>query len=434
MAKVELAHRIRPLCHLAMCGSALCDSRYAMYTYGSNDFTFNARGHDMNRRTFLTSAAMASIAAGTASTSFAQGKKYRACVIGDTKNGGYGHALHMVYALRDDVEVVALADPDEAGRAKMAGECGAKKTYADYREMLEKEKPNLVTIAPRITTNHKTYLLACAEIGAHGFMEKPLATDVAEADEMIAAIEKKNLRWALGYNFRATPGIQHVKKALLDDAVIGDIVEMRSRGKEDPRAGGEDLIVLGTHLFDLMVFFQGKPQWCGSDIWANGKPATKADVREATEPLGPIVGDSISCTFGFANGVHGNFGSKKNKENGGGRWGIDIYGTKGVVTVRQDVNPAILYMPDPTWSGKQPWQPLPGAPVVPAPKEPEKERYLPLINDLIDSIEKGREPEYSFQKALVPAEMIQAVFESYVSKSRAPLPLKERTHPLSRWA
>jgi len=377
---------------------------------------------------------MASIAAGTASTSFAQGKKYKACIIGDTKNGGYGHSLHMVFALRDDVEVVALADPDDAGRAAMAGECGAKTAYADYREMLEKERPNLAVIAPRITARHKEYVLACVEAGAHGFMEKPLANDVAEADEIIAAIEKKKLKWSLAYNFRATPAMQHLKKALLEDAIIGDIVEMRARGKEDARAGGEDLIVLGTHLFDLMVFFQGKPQWCGSDIWANGKPAAKADVKEATEPLGPIVGDSISSTFGFANGVHGHFGSKKNKENGGGRWGIDIYGTKDVVTVRADVNPLVLYMPDPTWSGKQPWQPLPAAPVVPASKEPEKERYAPLINDLIDAVEKDREPDYGFQKALVPAEMIQAVFESYVSKGRALLPLKVRTHPLSRWA
>ena len=40
-------------------------------------------------------------------------KKYKACIIGDSKMGGYGHWIQYAFALRDDVATVAVADPDE---------------------------------------------------------------------------------------------------------------------------------------------------------------------------------------------------------------------------------------------------------------------------------------------------------------------------------
>ena len=73
--------------------------------------------------------------------------------------------------------MAGLADPDESGRMKHAEDAGAARTYADYREMLGKEKPDLVSIGPRWTVRHKEYLLACTEIGAHGYLEKPIAVD-----------------------------------------------------------------------------------------------------------------------------------------------------------------------------------------------------------------------------------------------------------------
>ena len=58
--------------------------------------------------------------------------------------------------------------------------------YQDYREMLAKEKPDLVAVAPRWTVNHKEYLLACAEAGAHGIVEKPLTPDEEQRVRLVA--------------------------------------------------------------------------------------------------------------------------------------------------------------------------------------------------------------------------------------------------------
>lgn len=188
----------------------------------------------MSRRAFMGVAG----AAVTLSAGAQEGRKLRACVIGDTKNGGYGHSLHLVFGYRDDIEVVGLADPDEAGRAKFAAEAKAQRQYADWREMLEKEKPDLVAIGPRWMTNHREYLLGAAAAGAHGLMEKPVAIDLAQADEMVAAVEKNKLAWAMAFNFRVTPVVAHVRRMVFEEGVIGEVLEMRGRGKEDHRAGG----------------------------------------------------------------------------------------------------------------------------------------------------------------------------------------------------
>ena len=387
----------------------------------------------MNRRSFLATTAGA-VAATTLARAQDVPKKYRACIIGDTAQGGYGHSLHMMWSLRDDIEVVGLADPVEAGRVKAGEEAGAQRLYADYREMLAAEKPELVAIGPRWTTNHKEYLLACAEAGAHGLVEKPLAVDLAEIDEIIAAMDAKRLKWTVAFNFRASPVIHHLRKVIFEDKLLGDVLEMRARGKEDRRAGGEDLIVLGIHLFDIMIWLAGMPEWCWADVRVDGRPATRADIREASEPLGPIIGDSIQAVYQFPNNVKGFFASQKSADGDQGRWGLDIHGTRGIVTVRMDRVPAVFGLPDPTWApgGKtRGWRALPGAPEVAL--DGPHHHYKPIVDELIAAIAEDREPDYSLRDARAAHEMVQAVFESALQEQcRVTMPLARREHPLGQ--
>ena len=53
--------------------------------------------------------------------------------------------------------------------------------------MLEKERPQIVSVAPRWLDCHRDMVLACAEHGCHVFLEKPMCQDLEQADEMIAA-------------------------------------------------------------------------------------------------------------------------------------------------------------------------------------------------------------------------------------------------------
>src|SRR4051794_24942436 len=100
----------------------------------------------LNRRSFLASAF-----AGT--TLLVQGApaktKYRAAVIGRTGAGDYGHGFDTIFAGFDNISVEALADADESGRKAAGARSRASRLYADYREMLAREKPRIVSIAPR---------------------------------------------------------------------------------------------------------------------------------------------------------------------------------------------------------------------------------------------------------------------------------------------
>lgn len=396
-----------------------------------------------NRRQFLAASTAFSVAAtlGEGQTAFAsQQKSYRACVIGDSKQGGYGHDLHRVWSNRPNIEVVGLADPDPEGRAQHAAEAGAARSYGDFREMLRKEKPDLVSIGPRWTVHHKQYLLACAEIGAHGYLEKPIATNLAEADAMVAAIESKGLRWAIAHQKRMCPAPQLCKKLIFEEGLIGDVLELRGRGKEDHRAGGEDLIVLGTHIFDLMFFFMGRPTWCASSVSVDGRPALPSDIRQPSEPLGPILGNQIQATFGFENGVPGYFSSHKNSDGYAGRWGLDIFGTKGIITIRMGTYPDIWWAKTKTWAPRKGgirWQRLPGdKPLESDPlgnNDPNGLMNAFVIDDLLDAITEQREPAVSLQSGRDSYEMIQAVYAAHIQGGRVELPLLDRRHPLAVW-
>ena len=387
----------------------------------------------MNRREFLGSAAFMATAAATSSTAArAEGKKYKACIIGDGKEGRYGHSMHLAFASRGDVEVVGLADPDEESRAAHAAEAGAQRAYAEYREMLEKERPDLVAVGPRSTPNHEAYVLACAEVGAHGFIEKPLCASLDEAGRMAAAIEAKDLKWAIGFNMRVTPTIEHVRKLVCGEGLIGRVLELRGRGKEDARAGGEDLIVLGTHVFDLMIHLFGMPAWCEAEILSDGKPAVPGDVREATESLGPIVGDCVNARYGFPNAIAGYFASVKTPDGNGGRFGLDLYGTRGIVSTRCSAVPKAVWLENASWNDGG-WKPLPGAPDF-AIRDQARERHKLIADDLIAAIEEDRQPAASLKDGRNALEMIQAVNESHAAGRRVEIPLKERSHPLKRWS
>src|SRR3954451_10328774 len=117
-------------------------------------------------------------------------KRYRVAIIGRTGKGNYGHGLDTVWLNNDRAEIVAVADEDEKGRAAAATRLKAPNAYADYKEMLAKEKPQIVSAADRFLDTHRDMVIACAEVGASMFLEKPLCRTLAEADEMIAACDK----------------------------------------------------------------------------------------------------------------------------------------------------------------------------------------------------------------------------------------------------
>jgi len=362
-------------------------------------------------------------------------KPYKVAVIGRTGKGNYGHGIDVAWLGIDNVEIVAVADEDEKGRAAAAKRLNAKNAYADYRQMLEKEKPQIVSVADRFLDQHRDMVVACAEAGASIFLEKPLCRNLQEADEMVAACEKHHVKLAIAHQTRYSPRLK-VVKALIADGKLGDILEIRCRGKEDARGGGQDLMVLGTHLMDLMRLLAGDPRWCFARIWQDDKKALPGDVRAGGEGMGPVQGDRIFAEYGFDGGIVGTFGSHKARHAAGSRFGLHIHGTKGIIQLVTGSLASTWFLDDPSWmpgESKSAWQEITSAGV--GKPEPLKDGGLGLgnkwiVQDLIEAIERDRQPLGSIYDGRAALEMILAVYESHKLDRPVDLPLKNRRHPL----
>jgi predicted dehydrogenase len=367
---------------------------------------------------------------------------YRVAVIGHTGRGNYGHGLDTVWLQIKNAQIVAVADANEAGRPAAQKRLGAKNAYADYREMLQKERPQVVSVALRHLDQHRDIVVACAEAGASMFLEKPMCRTLQEADEMIAACEKHHVKLAIAHQTRYSPRLQRVKEMIADNR-IGDILELRARGKEDQRAGGDDLMVLGTHLMDLMRFVAGEARWCYSQVRVATKdrttPITKADIHEGGEGMGPAAGNHINAMYGFDKGVTGHFASVRcNRAKGeNDRFGLTILGTRGIIQITTGSLAPGYFLADSSWfpgRSRAAWQEITSQGV--GKPETLKDGGLGqgnhwIAQDLLEAVERDRQPKGNIYDGRAALEMILAVYESARLRAAVDLPLRNRRHPLS---
>jgi predicted dehydrogenase len=360
----------------------------------------------------------------------------KAAIIGHTGRGDYGHGLDACFTELPGVQVVALADPDDAGRAKAAARARAPRQYADYRQMLTMENADIVVVAPRWSEDHREMSLAAIGAGAHVYLEKPIAPTLAEADDICAAAERAGRRIAVAHQMRLAPSVVHLKRKI-DDGLIGDLLEMRAFGKQDARAGGEDMLVLGVHLFDLMrLFAGGDALWCTARVTQHGRDITAADGHNVKEQIGPVAGDEIVAQFAFSGGVSASFNSRARMRDQSGHWGVELIGSKASARLLADIWPTVFARPVTAWGATgrdEAWTPFPDDPGrVPEVDTSTQAANRRLVEDLIASIREKREPACSGANATKALEMVMAVYQAAIGGIRVEFPLTDRTHPLRK--
>jgi len=358
----------------------------------------------------------------------AQQRKYKAVIIGDTGHGNYGHGWDIAWRELPQVEVAAVSDPNDAGREKAKDVCRAARSYRDYREMIAKEKPDIVTIGPRWCDQRMDMFRAATAAGAHVLVEKPLARSLADADEIIRMVEAKNLKVQVGHPARLM-AVTWMVREMIERGEIGTILEVRGRGKEDRRAGGEDLIVLGTHVFDLMRYYAGDPKWVFAHVTDEGRELAPGMMKEASEPVGKVGGNSIAAMFLFDKGVHGYFGSTRSDVATGRRFGVTVAGSKGWIFVPlSDVpSPAPYLLRSPSWVSEkgESWERV-NYPPDKAIRGREGTNHLMAL-DLLEAIEKDRQPVCSAKDGRWTIEMVAGIYESQMTGGRVAFPLQRRS-------
>lgn len=153
-------------------------------------------------------------------------KKPRVCVIGIGFIGAaHIEALHRM----PDVDVVALATRSNWEAKATAN--GVPRGYADYREMIEAEKPDVVHICTPNNLHFEQAMFAM-EHGASVVLEKPLTMDVDEAEKLTAYAKEHNLVTGVNFNCRFYPMVMQLKQ-MIAAGEVGQIYTMNGVYQQD---------------------------------------------------------------------------------------------------------------------------------------------------------------------------------------------------------
>ena len=186
--------------------------------------------------------------------------------------GGIARAKHIRgYQSIRDVEFVAVCDENPKFAEEVAKEFGFQKYYTDYRDMLENEKLDFISVC---TPNylHFPITLMALEKGIHVHCEKPIALNAGEAQQMVDAKNKSGKILMVALNNRFTNHAWFVKQ-YADEGLFGDIYHVRCGWKRvrgipgkggwftnKALSGGGPLIDLGVHFMHLAMYFMGYPE------------------------------------------------------------------------------------------------------------------------------------------------------------------------------
>ncbi|HTG43910.1 MAG TPA: Gfo/Idh/MocA family oxidoreductase, partial [Verrucomicrobiae bacterium] len=193
----------------------------------------------MNRRNFLQTTAAAAGALAAPFVLGQSGRTYRTALIG---TGWWGKNILKEALASQRCKVVALADVDasvlEIAADQVNDLTGATpKTYAHYRELLEKEKPEIVIIA---TPDHWHALqtIDALRAGAHVFVEKPTGHSVNESRAMLKVARASGRKVQVGLHRRIGPhhvsAMNFLKKGAGGDIGMVRLFAHSGGGKEKP--------------------------------------------------------------------------------------------------------------------------------------------------------------------------------------------------------
>ena len=360
---------------------------------------------------------------------------FTVAIIGQTGRGGYGHFLDRAFQGVQGTRVVAVSDPDEAARERVRAIYGSPVGYADYREMLARERPDITVVASREIGDHHKIVMDVARSRSHVYLEKPVAASLAEVDDMIDACEAHDLTLVVTHPWRGHPPIQQVAIPAIRSGRIGEPRLARIYGMGGRHGGNELFIDLAPHFFDFLWQLFGMPSWCQAHITQDGRTSTPADLRQGDEGMGLVAGNGISAYYQWDT-FAANFESYK----GDGReipYRIDIHGTEGTLSIPGPMSnePDIWIHPlvNPPVRGDDRWE------VIPADPPPSDDKWVRSHHRMAASMVarlRGEKPQWELvdgYQARRCLEMALLAHASHISGSRVAPPMIGGRNPFDDW-
>jgi predicted dehydrogenase len=323
--------------------------------------------------------------------------------------GGRAHGHAEAYLKVEGVRLLAVTDVDRARADRFAETYGAP-AYYDAVEMLEKVRPDIVSVVTRAKERCEVVTL-CAEHRVRAInAEKPLAITLEEADRMAAACERAGTVLTVSHQMRYCPEFECGKRAI-ETGEIGDVYFLRG-------VCYGNLMNQGTHVIDMMRWFMNDARvswvmaqadeydWPERDkghpapMWTLGYLAFENGVRASLE-AGPRYVPAAGTSPGWLN--------KR----------VEALGTEGMVDSVVGNYCRVLTSREAGWRGTE------------IGVEGWNNATIRFTEDLVRVVREGGEHRNGAQTSLHSFEVIQALAESARRGGIVELPLpREGRDPL----
>ncbi len=324
----------------------------------------------------------------------------------------YNHAA--AYAQTAGAQVVAVCDIAQPMLDRFKAQYGARwpeaKAYSDYQKMFSEARLDMLSICTPDHL-HADMLIAACEAGVKGIIcEKPLATTIADADRMIAAVEKRGVKMS----------VEHTRRFIYDYHEAREQMRKGRIGKLHRIVGtlnGERAMLFrnGTHVIDLICFFaESDPAWVTGvlDPEFEGYPpryAGDGGRSPATDPgaLGIIH---------FQNGVRALY---QGSQGTVGHLEIDLIGDKGRMHLGASNHKFELYLQGPDGAYDLLHKDLPRMHTT-------RNAIHAAVEEMVSLIDKGGQSVSPPREALRSVQIMLGILQSnHLGGTRVNMPIKD---------
>lgn len=300
----------------------------------------------------------------------------------------------------EGVNIIGIADIDLEKAKLIAQEAGIPRVFKDYQRMLALEELDAVSIC---TPNylHAPMTKAACDAGKHVLCEKPMATTIEDAQEMIEAAAQNNVILMIEQAKRFTPPVE-VTKSLLQMGIVGEVLAVRSKfghwgaqawsptGSwffEKEKSGGGVLIDLGIHHADLI-------NWYTEGMQVESVTGMISSVANKQWEVEDYAIGTLRYNSGALASLEVSWCTKPPFD------GTEIVGTKGTLFVNYPGMPSVVFQAFGEINGRF------------VPQIPGESKFGSPFRHFVDCIREGKTPLTPGEVGRDALKIVSAIYES----------------------
>jgi myo-inositol 2-dehydrogenase/D-chiro-inositol 1-dehydrogenase len=328
-------------------------------------------------------------------------------------------------------ELYAVASPTPGNAERFAQQFGIRRHFTDYRRMFDLAEVDLIVVGTPNDTHYRIALDAAAA-GKHLVVEKPLCMNLSEADEMIAACRRANVKLMYAEELCFAPKYVRLKK-LLDEGALGTPTLIKQSEKHNgphaahfwdvERSGGGVTMDMGCHAIEFFRWMLGRPK-----------------IKSVYAQMGTLVhgaktrgDDNALLVLEFENGCVA-LAEESWTKLGGMDDRAEIYGSKGVAYANLLQGNSIVTFSDEGYGYAVEKSGATAGWSFTIYEEEWNYGFRDEFAHFIDCVQNDTSPIVTGDDGRIVLEVIFAAYESARAGSKVALPFRTNAHrPIDLW-